>query len=110
VRVAVLVLLVGCSFEHGVAVGDAGGTIDADVTTRDGDASCGLVLDLCAESSPPGPLYDNRFGYGGAGGASTAAVVGVSSVVAGGGGGGGVGIVKLLGTTSIDGVISPPPT
>ena len=60
--------------------------------------------------APGGMGTDNRFGYGGAGGASTiGAAGGVSSIIGGGGGGGGVGIVKLIGSASTTGIISPPP-
>ncbi|HEX5059821.1 MAG TPA: hypothetical protein VFV99_10705, partial [Kofleriaceae bacterium] len=53
-RVAVLALLVGCSFEHGVALDDATG---GDIATPDGDGRCGLFLDLCGSPAPPGPLH-----------------------------------------------------
>lgn len=56
-----------------------------------------------------GNSNDDRIGAGGAGGAaSTAAVDGGSGTSGGGGGGGGVGIIKLLGTSTVSGTITPP--
>jgi len=53
---------------------------------------------------------DTRFGFGGAGGVdATAPVIGTTSIVGGGGGGGGVGIVRLIGTRSGAGQITPAP-
>jgi hypothetical protein len=54
---------------------------------------------------------DDRFGFGGDGGVdATAAGIGKTSDAAGGGGGGGVGIVRLFGTRSGAGLITPPPS
>jgi len=47
-------------------------------------------------------------GNGGAG--STPATAGGDCVAGGGGGGGGSGVIRLLGATSLSGIISPPPT
>jgi hypothetical protein len=51
---------------------------------------------------------DSRFGFGGAGGAgTTAAVNGTSADTGGGGGGGAVGIVHLIGTSTVTGTLTP---
>jgi hypothetical protein len=53
---------------------------------------------------------DDRFGFGGAGGVNMTlgGTVGRSSDASGGGGGGSVGVIRLLGTRSGNGLLTPP--
>jgi len=91
------------------ANGGGGGEGGARVGSTPVSGQPGVDATFGTTPAPGGVGTDNRFGFGGAGGAGTTpAATATSSGAAGGGGGGGVGVIRLLGTTMVTGVVSPP--
>jgi hypothetical protein len=85
--------------------GTRGGTVINPTTIAGKPGSDGTATTTPAAG---GNNNDDRIGPGGAGGAgSTSAVDGSSGTSGGGGGGGSVGIIKLLGTSTVSGTITP---
>lgn len=113
----VAVTVMGQISANGGGGGEGGGRIitgpisSVNITGQPGnDGDLGMTPAAGGRGSYTAYGFAASFAAGGSGGAgTTAATNGASPAIGAGGGGGSVGIVRLIGTTTIMGVVSPPP-